>query len=336
MHSVKESSSTNYFIGDAAKRVAKYLHRTPILKSSLLNERLGHEFYFKAEPLQKIGAFKARGALNVLLTLQEQNQLPKKVVAFSSGNHAQGVASAAKTLGLEATILMPEYTSSLKKQATLSYGANLIITKDRVEAESRAQEFIDRGDYFIHPYANLDLIRGQGTACYEALIDTDSNFDAVFAPCGGGGLLSGTYMAVQELSPSTKVIGSEPSQANDASRSLKEGKIYRFDHSPNTICDGVMTLSIADITFEYLKKLDDFIEVEEEKILYWTQWLIHLLKLNIEPSSALAMAAAHQYIQKNSFSKPQKILIILSGGNIGADKQKEIWEKDFLSIPINP
>lgn len=320
----------NIVVRKAAIRLSSYLHRTPILSSSLLNSFLGHQFFFKAEPLQKVGAFKARGALNVLLSLKEENKLPSKVVAFSSGNHAQGVAFAAKTLGIEATILMPKYASELKKQATKSYGANLVITEDRHEAESRVHEFIDNGYYFIHPYANPKVIEGQGTACYEALEDLEILPELIIAPCGGGGLLSGTYLAAQELSPSSKVLGCEPTTANDAARSLRDGKIHSFDHSPNTICDGVMTLHIADITFQYLKKLDDFIEVEEEKIIYWTQWLTHLLKINIEPSSALAMAAVIEHLKKNSYNKAQNILVILSGGNIAADKHRLIWEKDYL------
>jgi len=328
---MKTACDNEIKISEAAKRVAPYLHRTPILTSKFLDSALGHKFFFKAEPLQKVGAFKARGALNCLLALKEKNQLPKEVTAFSSGNHAQGVAWAARELGLKATILMPEYVSSLKQQATRSYGANLVLTKDRAEAESRVYEFIDKGAFFIHPYANPRVIEGQGSACYEALTDITETIDAVFAPCGGGGLLSGTYLATQELSPGSKVIGCEPVTANDAAISLRNGEIFSFKHSPDTICDGVMTLSIADITFEYLKKLDDFIEVEEEeKIIYWTQWLIHLLKLNIEPSSALAMAAAVEYLRKNSFKEPQKILIILSGGNIAADKHRAIWQKDYL------
>jgi threo-3-hydroxy-L-aspartate ammonia-lyase len=328
---LKESSNHNIIVKKAASRLAPYLHRTPILSSDLLNSFLGHKFFFKAEPLQKVGAFQARGALNVLLSLKEENKLPKKVVAFSSGNHAQGVAFAAKTLGIEATILMPKYASELKKQATKSYGANLVITEDRNEAESRVHEFIDRGYYFIHPYANPKVIEGQGSACYEALEDLETSPDLIIAPCGGGGLLSGTYLAAQELSPSLKVLGCEPITANDAARSLRDGKIYSFDHSPNTICDGVMTLHISDITFKYLKKLDDFIEVEEEKIIYWTQWLTHLLKINIEPSSALAMAAVVEHLRNNAYDKAQNILVILSGGNIAADKHKLIWEKDYLS-----
>lgn len=160
-------------IPQASERIAPYIIRTTIMSSSWLNEKLGHNFFFKVEALQKVGAFKARGAMNCLLRLREQNQFPQKIVCFSSGNHAQGVAFAARTLGIEATVLMPKYASDLKKQATKNYGANLIITEDRQEAEARVEDFIKAGAYFIHPYANPFVIEGQGTACYEALEDLE-------------------------------------------------------------------------------------------------------------------------------------------------------------------
>jgi threonine dehydratase len=320
-----------FSISKASRRVSAYVHRTPLMSSTFLNQALGHDFLFKIEALQKVGAFKARGAMNTLLTLKEKGGLPKEVVAFSSGNHAQGVAWASREMGLKATILMPKYASILKRQATESYGAKIVLTEDRREAEFMVQEFIDKGAFFIHPYANPMVIEGQGTACYEALEDMKEKPDLIFAPCGGGGLLSGTYLASRELSPNSKIIGAEPITANDAARSLREGQIYSFEHSPETICDGVMTLHIADITFEFLKKLDAFLELDEESIIYWTQWLRHLLKLNIEPSSALAMAAAVKYLKDVKPNTKQKILIIVSGGNTAPDKQKLIWQKDYLS-----
>lgn len=317
--------------GFATNRLKNFLHRTPILESGKLNDWTGHKFYFKTEALQKIGAFKARGALNTLLRLKEEKNLPEQVVSFSSGNHAQGIAYAAKILGIKATILMPKQASQLKQQATKSYGADLVLCEDRMEAENKIQEYINQGIYFIHPYNNHMIIEGQSTACYEALSDLDFEPDAIFAPCGGGGLLSGTLIAARELSPKSKVIGCEPINANDAAQSLRKGEITGFTTSPKTIADGVMTLKIGELNFEYLKQLDDFMELSEEKIIYWTQWLTHLLKINIEPSSALAMAAAEQWLKRQKFK--QKILIILSGGNISADKHREIWKEDYLDLP---
>jgi threonine dehydratase len=314
------------------KRIKDYIIRTPIFESSFLNELLGQKIFFKLESLQKVGAFKARGAINTLLKLKEQGILPREVVAFSSGNHAQGVAWAAKTMGVKATILMDQNSSSLKQQATKSYGANLVITKDRNESEARVQEFTDAGAYFIHPYANPNVIAGQGTACYEALLDIKDDIDAIFVPCGGGGLSSGTFLAAKELSSTSKLIACEPLNANDAAQSLRDGKIFRFPNSPSTIADGVKTLSIAEITFSYLKQFDNFLELTEDEIIYWTQWLIHLLKVNIEPSAALAMAGAFKWLKANKL-KNQNILIIISAGNNSREKHKEIWAKDYLSFP---
>lgn len=322
----------NDSIANTLKRIEGYINRTPVFESSLLNEFLGQKIFFKLEPLQKVGAFKARGAINTLLKLKEEGALPKEVVTFSLGNHAQGVAWAAKTMGIKATILMDQNSSSLKQQATKSYGANLVITKDRNESEARVQEFIDKGAYFIHPYANPNVIAGQGTACYEALLDIKEEIDAIFVPCGGGGLSSGTFLAAKELSPKSKLIACEPVNANDAARSIKHGKIFRFSQSPDTIADGVKTLSIAEITFHYLKQFDAFLELTEEEIIYWTQWLTHLLKVNIEPSSAMAMAAAYKWLKGNKL-KNQNILIIVSGGNISCEKHKEIWACDYLNYP---
>ena len=179
---------------------------------------------------------------------------------------------------------MPEYASSLKRQAAASYGAEIVLTEDRKAAELKVSEFIEQGAYFIPPYDHPMVIEGQGTSCYEALEDLEKKPDYVFVPCGGGGLTFGTYLATQELNPSSKVIACEPKAADDAYRSLQSGTIQSFDHSPNTICDGVMTLKIGEINFEFIKKIHDLILVDEEQITYWTQWLHHLLKVNIEPS----------------------------------------------------
>ncbi len=314
-------------IAKAYARIKPYIHHTPLLESSLLNEWLGHRILFKAEGLQKIGAFKIRGALNTLLSLQEQGKLPKEVVAFSSGNHAQAVAYAAKLLGIKATIIMPEFTSAIKMQATRSYGANIILTPTRQEAEALAQSMTEKGAHMIPPYDRDEVIAGQGTACYEALQDNE-NIDAVFAACGGGGLLSGTYLAVQALKPSIPVYGAEPLKGNDAAQSLRAGKIIKLAVTPDTIADGATALSVSERTFEYLKKIAGIYEIEEETMLYWTQWLIHLLKTAVEPTSAAAMAAAAEWLKTEK--TPKTVLIILSGGNISPQAYKKIWQDNYL------
>lgn len=316
-------------IAQAHARIAPYLHRTPLLESHLLNEWLGgHRLVFKLECFQKTGAFKARGALNTLLQLKEQGILPRHVVAFSSGNHAQAVAYASALLGVKATILLPSFTSKVKQQATASYGAEVVLTATRQEAEGLAQDYIAKGACFIHPYDNENVIAGQGTACYEALQDCDVEPDAIFAPCGGGGLLSGTFLAGQLLKPHIPVYGAEPVCANDAAQSLRKGEIVAFSTSPDTIADGVRTLAVSERTFHYLKQLAGIIEVEEQDILHWTAWLMHLLKAVVEPTSAVAMAGAAAWLKTQA--EPKTVLVILSGGNLSPETQQAIWQANAL------
>ncbi|MCL6265178.1 serine/threonine dehydratase [Flagellimonas myxillae] len=315
----------------ARTRIAKFVHNTPVLTSSILNQWLGHEIYFKAENFQKIGAFKVRGACNTLAWLKERGQSPNHIVANSSGNHAQAVAFAAKRFGLSATIFMPEYSSQVKIQATKSYGAEVVLSKTRDITDEKVREAAQKeGTYWIPPYNHEQVVYGQGTAAYEALSDV-SEVDAVFAPCGGGGLLSGTLIAARGLYPKTEVHGVEPLLANDAAQSLQTGKIQRLSGIPDTLADGAMTMAVGDITFEYLKQLDGFHEVSEEKMKYWTQWLTHLLKCRIEPTSAMTMGGVCQWLKGVSGRK--KVLVILSGGNLDQQTTNKIWAEDHLGNP---
>lgn len=314
-------------VGFAYNRIKNYINQTPLLQSSSLNEMLSSNIYFKFEGMQKVGAFKARGALNTLLSLKEKGQLPKEVVAYSSGNHAQAVAWAAKVLGINATIIVPSIASPVKIAATQAYGAKVIITKERQEAEDLAHEKA-KNSFLLPPYDHDDVIAGQGTAAFEAWVG-EGGFDAVFAPCGGGGLISGTYLASRLFSQNAKIYANEPEMANDAAQSFQTGEIKRFSTSPLTIADGTRTLSISERTFQYIKKLNGFYEISEETIIYWTQWLTHLLKINLEPTSALGMAGAYNWISEGNTNK--KILIIVSGGNIDPLTFLKIWECNHLT-----
>ncbi len=316
-------------IAKASERISPYINNTPILKSSLLNEWLGHDIYFKHEGTQKIGAFKARGALNTLLSLKEKGELPDRVVAYSSGNHAQAVAWASGIVGIKATIYIPSFASEIKKQATRSYGAEIVETDTRQEAERLGAEEMDNGAFLLPPYDHDDVICGQGTACFEALNEMTDKPQAVFAPCGGGGLISGTLLATKLLSPESEIYAGEPEIANDAHISYKTGRIVRLNDTPPTIADGVRTLSISERTLKYIKQLDGFYEVSEDEIIYWTQWLTHLLKVTIEPTSAISMASAAKWLRTQN--SQQKILLILSGGNISADTYRQIWAKDYIN-----
>lgn len=318
---------------EAYKRIKPYINRTPLLESETLNHFLKAKIYFKFEGAQKVGAFKSRGALNTLLKLKEQDKLPQEVVAYSSGNHAQAVAWAAKKLNIKATIIVPSLASPIKIAATRSYGAEVIITAERQEAEDLAHEKAKTA-FLLPPYDHDDVIAGQGTAAFEAWLK-EGDFDAVFAPCGGGGLISGTYLATRFFSKTAKVFACEPLLANDAATSYKTGIISRFKKSPMTIADGTRTLSLSERTFQYVKRLDGFYEISEEEITYWTQWLMHLLKINLEPSCALGMAGAYQYIKEGHSGS--KILVIVSGGNIDPATYLKIWERSFLeTIPAVP
>ena len=278
------------YIDKALKRISKYLRNTPILESSLLNSWLGHEVVFKAELFQKTGAFKARGALNALLKLKEEGKLPKKVVAYSSGNHAQGVAWACREMKIPCTIYLPKNVSPIKVRATAAYGAEVVQTSNRIEAERIANEEVAKGAVLLPPFDDDDIIEGQGTCALEVFNEWVKP-DAVFVPCGGGGLTAGTFLATKLKSPETKVFAVEPELANDAKRSYESGSIYRFSEAPNTIADGTRTLALSERTFHYLKKIAGVYDVTEDEIIYWSQWINHLLKVTCEPSSAQAMAA---------------------------------------------
>lgn len=315
----------------AATRLKGKVKHTPLLESSLLNKWLGQRILFKAECLQTTGAFKIRGATHFLTKLAEDNKLPQRIVANSSGNHAQAVAYAASQLGLPACIYATETVSPVKAAATQYYGATMSLHPTRPEADDAVQKAANDPDtVWIPPFNHPDIIAGQGTACLEALHEAGT-VDAVFAPCGGGGLLSGTLLATRALQPNAKVIGAEPLNANDAARSLQSGQIERLDASPQTLADGAATPSVGPYTFPLLQQLDDFYEVDEVQIAYWTQWLQHLLKVHVEPTSAMSMAAVAAWALE---APPQSTaLVILSGGNISQQSMMKLWEKDYLLQP---
>ena len=313
----------------ARRRIADYVHSTPILTSSQLNQWLGHEMYFKCENFQKIGAFKARGGVNTVAWLEETGQRPKHIIANSSGNHAQAVAYAGQQFKIPTTIFMPEYSSQVKIQATRGYGADVVLSVDRNVTDALVQEKSKEPDtYWIPPFNHEQVICGQGTAALEAFQDLD-DIDAVFTPCGGGGLTSGTLITTRGVSPKTKVFGVEPLNANDAAESLRTGSIQRLDGVPNTLADGAMTMAVGDITFKYLQQLDGFYEIEEEFIVYWTQWLTHLLKCRLEPTCAMPMEAIRRWLRTQTTKK--KVLLIVSGGNMDQSTSQKIWKTDCMT-----
>lgn len=316
----------------ARERIAEYVVETPVLSSQVLNEALGHSIFFKADCLQRIGAFKARGACNALRRRIDQRERPRRVIAQSSGNHAQAVAWAAAHFGLPSTIVMPEDVSRVKAQATRAYGAQTVYAVDRASSERQIREMAEEpGTLWVHPYNDSDVIAGQGTATLEAL-DVTGPVDLIAGPCGGGGLIGGAVLATSGLSAQAEVIGVEPIGADDAARSLKAGRIVPLTSSPQTIADGVRTMAIGELNFELLKRTAGIEVVSDAVTCYWTQWITHLLKLHIEPTAALGMAGAARWLQHKPAG--QRVLVLLSGGNVDAEVMRRVWETNHLgSVP---
>ena len=319
-------------VAKAYERIKQYIHNTPLLYSEILNEMVNGNVYFKIDAMQKTGSFKLRGVLNHLLSLKEIAQLPKKIVSYSTGNHALAMAYAAKLFGIHARVYLPANVASIKKHVAKYYEAEVIEVETRVQAEELADQDGKHDFYYLHPSDNDEIIAGAGTMCYEALQVMHNNVitkpDAIFASCGGGGLLAGTYLAKELLCPSSKVIGAEPQLANDAYQSLQANKIISFINSPSTIADGLRTLSISLRTFNYLKKLDGFYLMNEESIYYWTAWIIQTMKITCEPSAAISMAVAADWIKKNGYGKT--VLILISGGNVDPSLYLELFRGNYL------
>lgn len=312
----------------AEKRIQSYINHTPILQSHLLNGWLGHQIFFKAECLQKTGSFKLRGALNLLLKAKEEGRLGNKVVANSSGNHAQAVAYAASLLGVNATIYCSKNISKVKAAATQYYGATLDLSATRKEADDKVAKAAKQDDVlYVPPFNHEDTMAGQGTAVMQALTEI-GEVDGVFAPVGGGGLVSGSAISARALSPNVQVMGVEPLIANDAAQSLRSGSIQSLPAQPATLADGAATLQVGEKTFPHLQALDGFYEIDEKRIAYWTQWLQHLLKIHVEPTCAMSMGAVIEWLAQQSSEK--KVLVMLSGGNIDQQKMQQIWQEDYL------
>lgn len=300
----------------AKARISSYVHNTPLISNKTINEISGCEIHFKCENFQKVGAFKFRGACNSVFSL-DNDSAALGVATHSSGNHAQALALAAKMRGIPATIVMPETSPQVKKDAVADYGAEIVFCKPTLQArESTLDEVIaQKGHKFIHPYDNFDVISGQGTAALE-IMDESNDFDAVIAPVGGGGLLSGTAIAAKGIKPGIKVFAAEPEGANDAFRSFKSGKLVPSEN-PNTICDGLLT-SLGKLNFEIIsQKVDDIFTANDDEIKQAMRLVWERMKIIIEPSSAVPLAIV---LKNKSLFAGKKIAIIISGGNVDLGK----------------
>ncbi len=303
----------------ARERIAAHVHRTPVLKSHLIDEQVGAHLFFKCEIFQRVGAFKARGAFS-RLTLLTSEERAGGVVAFSSGNHAQAVALAARELGLRATIVMPLDAPALKVAATRGYGAEIVLY-DRIGGENREaiarriQE--EHGAVLVPPFDDDAIIAGQGTLALELLEDVP-DLDLIVTPCGGGGLLSGTAVAARGLRPEIRLWGVEPEAGDDMKRSLEQGEPVSIP-LPNTIADALQTTLPAKRTFNIVRALSEgILTVSDLELRRAMAFLASRMKLVVEPGGAAAFAALlHGKVPE---SAGRRIGVVLSGGNVDPER----------------
>ena len=302
----------------AAGRIKGVGHRTPILTSQTLDEMAGRKLFFKCENFQKVGAFKLRGGWNAVSMLSDE-EAAKGVCTHSSGNHAQAVAFSAMKRGIASYIVMPNNVPDVKLDAVKGYGANIILCEPTLEARETTLDEITKktGAQVVHPFNNPNVIAGQGTAALEMIEDLGT-LDAIIAPIGGGGLMSGTCIATRSLLPETKLFGAEPAGADDAYHSLKEGKIIP-QTDPDTICDGLLT-SLGEYTWNILKDhLEAIYTVTDDEVINAMRLVWERMKIIIEPSSATAVAVALKSEFK-ALEGLEKVGIILTGGNVELSK----------------
>jgi threo-3-hydroxy-L-aspartate ammonia-lyase len=308
-------------IRDAARRIAGATHRTPVLRSRTLDALVGARVYLKAENLQRIGAFKFRGAYNAIAKLSP-DQLERGIAAYSSGNHAQAVALAARELGSTAVILMPADTPAAKLDAVAGYGAE-IVTYDRYtenREEIGAKLAADRGLTLIPPYEHPDVMAGQGTAALE-LLDEVGDLDALVVPVGGGGLIAGSATAAKGLQPGIRVVGVEPAAGDDTKQSLDAGERVSIP-VPRTIADGQAASIPGELTFAVNRRLvDEIVLVSDDEIRDALRFAVDRLKTVLEPSGASGLAAL---LAGRLDPAPARIGVILSGGNVGAARLAQL------------
>jgi threonine dehydratase len=294
------------------KRIAPFIHRTPVMTSRLIDEKAGAQLYFKCENFQGMGAYKLRGATNAILQLTE-SQRKKGVVTHSSGNFAQALALAAQRLGVDAHIVMPSSAPKVKMEGVRTYGGRIYVCAPTLEAREAEADRIaeETGATFLHPSNDPEVILGQGTAAME-LLEDQPDLEYIVTPVGGGGLIAGSALAAHYFGNNCLVIGGEPFEADDAYRSFHSGKI-ESNKTTNTIADGLKTV-LGDQTFPIIQKyVHDIIRVTEEEIVAAMKLIWERMKIIVEPSSAVALAAV---LREPGRFKGKKVGIVISGGNV--------------------
>jgi threonine dehydratase len=297
-------------VAAAHERVKHYVVRTPVLSSAALDAETGASVFFKCENLQNMGAFKARGAFNALLQLQDRS---RGVIAFSSGNHAQAVALAGKVLGIRTVIVMPGDAPRVKLEGTRSYGAEVVLYgKDERREEVAARIQKERNLVLIPPFNHPHIVAGQGTAAKE-LFEETGPLDYLLVPVGGGGLISGCALAARHFAPGCRVIGVEPAAGNDVTLSFEQKKIVKID-VPDTIADGARTQAPGDVTFPLiLQNVDEMLTVPDDALLAAMFRLWERLRVIVEPTGALGAAAL---FERRLSASAKRVGVLLSGGNV--------------------
>jgi threonine dehydratase len=306
----------------AHKRIKGHAHVTPVMTSRTLNDMTGAQVFLKCENFQRMGAFKFRGAFNAMSQLTEE-QKKRGVITYSSGNHAQAVALVGRLLGIRTVVVMPDNAPVIKREATEAYGATVVgYNPDETTREDICRDLENRhGHTLVPPYDHINIVAGQGTAAKE-LLDEVEKLDVLLVPCGGGGLLSGCAVAAKGMQSTCRVIGIEPEVADDATKSFHTGKLHTVKNPP-TIADGTRTPSLGSITFPLvLEYVDDMKTVTEKAIMDAVKFLFYRMKLVVEPSGALGLAA----ILGSSVQARGRVGIVLSGGNIDAATMKMILD----------
>jgi threonine dehydratase len=306
----------------AQKRLEGHAHVTPILTSRTLNQLIGADIFLKCENFQRMGAFKFRGAYNAMSRLTD-DQKKNGVITHSSGNHAQAVALVGRLLGIKTVVVMPNDAPVIKRTATEGYGASVIeYDPEETTREKLSKDLeIEHGYTLVPPYDHIDIVAGQGTAAME-LLDKHDSLNMLLAPCGGGGLLSGCAVAAKGKNPNCRVIGIEPKLADDATKSFHSGKLHTVKNPP-TIADGTRTPSLGEVTFPLVREyVDDMKTVSESAIIEAVKFLFYRMKLVVEPSGALGVAA----LLSGEIQPRGRVGIILSGGNIDGTTMKTILD----------
>ncbi|HET9328508.1 MAG TPA: threo-3-hydroxy-L-aspartate ammonia-lyase [Candidatus Eisenbacteria bacterium] len=298
---------------EARQRLQGVAHRTPVATSATLERRTGAQVFLKCENLQRMGAFKFRGAYHFISRLSDADR-QRGVVAFSSGNHAQAVALVARLHGAPATIVMPSVAPWPKLEATRGYGAEVVFYDQAGEERQAMAERLarERGRTLVPPFDHHDIVTGQGTAAWE-LIEETGPLDLLLVPVGGGGLISGCALAAKHLSPRCRVVGVEPRAGDDGVRSFKAGQLVKVEH-PDTIADGARTPALGNLTFELIRRsVDDMVSVEDIELKRAMRFVWERMKLIVEPTGVLGLAALMSGMVE---ARGRKVGVILSGGNV--------------------